>query len=251
MIVDGNKSCAKCSLSKSISEFGKDVTSPDGLKYTCRSCMKSKAIQRIPVPYKTCRQCGIEKNYYEFYLTKWSSDGLSAYCMECDRINGSDYRERNTEKHRASSRNYYWNTHDSALRITRSSWYSMNQRCHNPEHKAYKDYGAVGIYVCPRWRDSLENFIEDMGFRPATVYQIDRIDGTGGYDPDNCRWVTVKDQQRNRKDNVILELNGKSQCISAWAEELGIKAGPLYARAKSGLSAEDVILVPIAKRTKR
>ena len=83
-----------------------------------------------------------------------------------------------------------------------NSWYGMLQRCENPNHSSYDHYGGRGIKVCTRWH-KFENFYADMGRKPGPGYSIDRIDNDGDYEPDNCRWATVKEQnmnQRSRKD---------------------------------------------------
>lgn len=74
---------------------------------------------------------------------------------------------------------------------------NMLARCHNPKNKRFKDYGAKGILVCERWRNSASAFHEDMGDCPDG-FTIDRIDNTKGYYPDNCRWVSRAENQRNR-----------------------------------------------------
>ncbi len=79
---------------------------------------------------------------------------------------------------------------------TYRSWYSMIERCINPENISYPCYGAKGISVCERWLD-IRNFVEDMGLRPDGM-TIDRIKISGNYEKSNCRWATALEQQRNR-----------------------------------------------------
>lgn len=74
----------------------------------------------------------------------------------------------------------------------------MKQRCCNPKHRSYKNYGARGIKVCERWLNSFENFYSDMGAKPKG-YTIERINDNGHYEPSNCKWATVAEQNRNKR----------------------------------------------------
>jgi len=78
-------------------------------------------------------------------------------------------------------------------------WCTMKARCSNPNSHKYKSYGGRGIRVCDRWRDSFENFLNDMGERPGKGYSIDRIDNDGNYEPGNCHWATAKEQRLNQR----------------------------------------------------
>ena len=81
---------------------------------------------------------------------------------------------------------------------TYNTWHGMKNRCDNPRQQAYKYYGGRGIKVCDRWFLSFENFLEDMGERPKGT-TLDRIDNDENYEPGNCRWITQKEQLKNRR----------------------------------------------------
>ena len=78
-------------------------------------------------------------------------------------------------------------------------WNAMQQRCHNPNQPHYARYGALGVTVCDRWRQSFMSFYEDMGDPPTDKHSIDRIDPTGNYEPGNCRWASPVEQRHNRR----------------------------------------------------
>jgi len=76
-------------------------------------------------------------------------------------------------------------------------WSMMKDRCHNPRNTKFRDYGAKGVTVCDRWRESFEAFFADMGDRPSQTHSLDRIDPCGNYEPSNCRWATTLEQRHN------------------------------------------------------
>jgi hypothetical protein len=110
------------------------------------------------------------------------------------------------------------------------AWVNMKQRCYNPKYQFYYLYGEKGVTVCKKWRDSFQNFLKDMGNPPSDKYSVDRINGTGNYTKENCRWATPKQQQNNRKDNPKITLYGVTETIGQWAETLGVSKGLLEKR---------------------
>lgn len=131
-----------------------------------------------------------------------------------------------------------------------SSWCNMLTRTTNEKGDRYADYGGRGINVCERWR-SFENFLADMGARPTPEHTIERKDNNLGYSPENCRWSTLTEQGRNKRNNLKVEYRGETKCLSEWSELMGIQYGTLYARiADAGMSAEIAFNKPVRRRTK-
>ncbi|AHJ87246.1 hypothetical protein BCP8-2_208 [Bacillus phage BCP8-2] len=128
---------------------------------------------------------------------------------------------------------------------------NMKQRCHNPKNTNFDKYGGKGIEVCQEWRDSPSDFISwalRNGYTDELT--IDRVDATKGYEPSNCRWITLSENSaipnKGRKGNngngntpVLIEYNGKTQSLKDWSNELGIPYKTLHRRVRSlGWSAE-------------
>lgn len=125
---------------------------------------------------------------------------------------------------------------------TYKTWRAMRSRCQNTDDKDYKNYGARGISVCLRWEE-FAAFVADMGVRPLDA-TIDRIDVNGNYEPSNCRWATAVEQSRNKRQNVMVSFNGKTQCIAAWADEIGLERKTLEYRIRAGWNAERALTSP-------
>lgn len=90
--------------------------------------------------------------------------------------------------------------------------------------------------MCERWRTSFLNFYADMGPRPTEHHSLDRIDNSGNYEPENCRWSTKKEQCRNRRTNVRYCFAGKELTLPEWSEQLGIPLVTLQKRLSLNLS---------------
>jgi hypothetical protein len=129
--------------------------------------------------------------------------------------------------------------HGFARTPTYRVWQAMKSRCLNVNGQDYERYGGRGITVCDRWL-TFDNFLADMGERPAGM-EIDRIDNDGDYEPSNCRWATRKEQNRNSTHNRNVTHGGKTQCVTAWAEELGTTRKVIYGRLRRGEPVTGVV----------
>lgn len=125
-------------------------------------------------------------------------------------------------------------------------WTSMKSRCYYPPHRSFHYYGARGITVCQRWRESLLEFIADMGECPPGM-TLDRIDSTGNYEPGNCRWATRGQQGANKRNNRNLLFQGELLCVAVWARRLGCYPSTIFSRLNHGWSVEKTLTTPIKR----
>jgi hypothetical protein len=113
-------------------------------------------------------------------------------------------------------------------------WNSMIQRCTNPKNQDWPNYGGRGVTVCSRWL-TFENFLSDMGRRPSKDHSLDRKESSGNYEPDNCRWATSIEQNRNRRDNIRTSDGRLGIDVAA---EHGVSAAAFYQRVRAGKSPD-------------
>jgi len=125
-------------------------------------------------------------------------------------------------------------------------WRTMRQRCCNPRNRQYPAYGGRGIRVCERW-DDFENFYADMGPCPQGL-TLERKDNSKGYSPDNCIWASYKEQARNTRRNHLVTMQGRTQCIAAWCEDLGVSTDCFDARRRYGWDIETALTKPVRPR---
>lgn len=123
---------------------------------------------------------------------------------------------------------------------TYHSWAGMIARCTNSAHRSYSHYGGNGIVVCERWY-KFANFLADMGEKPKG-HSLDRVDYNGNYEPDNCRWATVKEQARNKRTNRLITLNGITRTMGEWVEILGVPQSTISYRVQHNYSDEQALL---------
>lgn len=128
-------------------------------------------------------------------------------------------------------------------------WCSMKDRCYNHNNKRYSDWGARGILICDEWKN---NFIVFRDWALKNGYKegltIDRIDNCKGYYPENCRWVSYKEQANNTRRNIFITVCEETHSVSEWAEIKGISQWAIRSRLKRGWSGYDAVTKPIDKR---
>lgn len=120
-------------------------------------------------------------------------------------------------------------------------WGYIMERCTSPKHKSYKDYGGRGITICEEWKEFLSfyNWAMNNGYEDNLT--IDRIDVNKGYNPSNCRWITMQEQQKNKRNNHNLMINGETKLITEWAREYGIHHQTIIHRIKTGVTGMDLL----------
>ena len=130
----------------------------------------------------------------------------------------------------------------------------MKQRCYNSSRRDYPSYGGRGITVCDEWLRSyraFENWAMESGYQDDLT--LDRIEVNGPYCPGNCRWETRKAQANNRRSNRLLTMDGRTQSMQLWAEEVGMDLSTLWRRLHNGWPVERALTEPvhIEKRNRR
>lgn len=125
-------------------------------------------------------------------------------------------------------------------------WHNMVNRCHNTKHAAYRYYGARGIKVCDRWRESFDAFAADVAPRPVGL-ELDRINPDGDYEPRNVRWINRRMQKLNRCQRSPryeprpVEWNGQIYAISDLAAIAETSYSAMYNRLMKGMTVEAAI----------
>ena len=193
---------------------------------TCLHQSSLSGLQPLEVEMKTCSKCHQLKDESEYYPHSKRPGKFTSECKECARLRAREKRRLNPEH---------------------SVWIGMKRRCSDPKDTAWRLYGAKGVSVCERWM-SFDSFFADVGKRPSNKHSIDRIDSSGNYEPGNCRWATITEQNRHREgvfltkeDATKIKRLAKLECLthSAIAKMFGC-SGALVSAIKRGTVWKDV-----------
>lgn len=122
-------------------------------------------------------------------------------------------------------------------------WSSMMARCYRRSHNRYTHYGGRGISVCHEWR-TFAGFYAAMGASYRDGLTLDRIDTDGSYCPENCRWATQTEQQRNRTNNVLVRTRWGAITLAELSERTGIAYDTLRNRRRRGWPDERLAAAP-------
>jgi len=146
----------------------------------------------------------------------------------------------------SSSRN---STHGMVGTPEYETWHAMCKRARGTcDRKRYFDRG---IGICPEWATSFETFYRDMGDRPSASHSIDRVDNSKGYSPENCKWSTIREQNRNKTNTLTVEFRGQTRTLSELSEEFGLTHSSVRGRLRLGWTPERIFTTPIKRMKQR
>lgn len=156
---------------------------------------------------------------------------------------------RITDRHGALNSNYKDSRKNTCLyRI----WVNMKNRCYNSKTEMFKYYGGRGITICDEWRNDFTAFYNWSiinGYSDDLT--IDRIDVNGNYEPSNCRWVSVAEQNVNRRNNHYITLNGITKSLSEWCRYYSINYQTVQDRLRRGWNYSDALQKPIETKFRK
>lgn len=126
-------------------------------------------------------------------------------------------------------------------------WAGIKQRCNDSNHAAYKNYGGRGIKLHKPWYD-FAKFAEAIGEPPTPAHHLDRIDNNKGYVPNNVRWVTQAENNRNSRRCHMVTINDVTQPIFAWLDYFGLSRSAFDARIRRGWEIERALITPTKEK---
>lgn len=187
-----------------------------------------KEVDRI---YVVCAcDCGVVKRILKYDLSRQRTTSCGCFSKE---VSADNMRRTATKHGRFGTKEH-------------RAWASMISRCTQPSDASYRHYGARGMIVTRDWLgpDGFVRFLRHIGPSPSEKHSIDRVDNARGYEEGNVRWATATEQARNRRDNNIVTAFGRTQALSAWADEMNILASTLSNRLHAGWPPDLALTTP-------
>jgi len=167
-------------------------------------------------------ECGNE-------ITVLSGQLMAGYIKSCGCLRRESMIKRSTTHGKSKTRIFH-------------IWQGMRARCNNPNNKNYNNYGGRGICVCKEWNKSFEvfnNWAKENGYKPNL--SIDRIDVNGNYEPFNCKWSTVIEQNNNKRKSRKIRANGVIMTVAEISKKTGLKISTISERIRRGDVGEQII----------
>lgn len=121
------------------------------------------------------------------------------------------------------------------------AWEAARRRCTDTSCPEFSDYEGRGITFSLAWLNNPETFLADMGSKPSSLHELDRIKNNEGYSKANCRWATKKTNNRNKRNNVLLAYQGETMPVSAFCEKVDLPQHLALHRAHKGMSGEQIL----------
>lgn len=229
-----------CGKEKSISSSNIPHTKSCGCLHTAYSDLTGKHYGRWTVLRRVsaaprllweCQcECGQIRNVEQGNLNRGLS--ISCGCLKAEKATKHGFLKKNNVEGR------------DVYRL----WHGMLDRCYNKNSYGYKNYGGRGINA-DDFRYDFKLFYEHIGPRPSPQHQIDRINNDGSYSIGNVKWSTPEEQAFNRRSSFKITCWDRTQCLSQWAEEVGIPPQVIVRRIEElGWTPEQALTKPVSKR---
>jgi len=190
--------------------------------------------------YECLCDCGNIKIVPRYSLV--TGNTKSCGCLMIEKIKSANTKHGNTKNNKSSK--------------TYESYHHMIQRCNNPNCKDYKNYGGrtTPVTVCGRWsnkKNGFQNFLKDMGECPFGL-TLERINNKLGYYKKNCRWATRKEQNINKRNNIMMPFNNRLMCLKDYCKIKNLNYNAIIIRIDTlKWPLEKALITPIRKRKKK
>jgi len=224
---------------------GKPFTGRSKQQYACETCGTTKwqYPSQVSSRFFCSRPCYWASLAGRTPHNKGAKKIASKPCARCARVitgSPSSVRDRIYCSAACNTRGQFTPTHGKKNTPEYRIWRGIKTRCGNKRNKLWPLYGGRGIKMSPRWRESFETFLSDVGERPTPGHSLDRIDNNGDYERENCRWATAVEQANNRRNNILV--NGET--IRAVADRTGLSISTIKHRVRRGWSDDRIVSQP-------